>query len=82
MLFQPLIALLFQWQIRLGETLCYKFSSTGSKEEVNTIEVTYLEVRHIYSVANSYYFKLAQTDVKCICDCPGGGNTCSSITNR
>ena len=32
---------LFQWQIRLGETLCYKFSE-ASQEASSTIEVTYV----------------------------------------
>ena len=41
------ISLIFQWQIRLGETLCYKFSNKGDKgvqgqEAASTIEVTYL----------------------------------------
>jgi hypothetical protein len=35
------------------------------------IEVSFQSIRHVYPIANSYYFKLAQADVKCVCDCPG-----------
>ena len=63
----------FQWQIGLGETLCYRYSASGASATVapSMIEVTYQSVRHVYPVSNSYYFKLAQADVKCVCDCPG-----------
>eukprot|EP00093_Oithona_nana_P014457 14457.XXX_467503_458791_1 [CDS] Oithona nana genome sequencing. len=70
-----------QWQIRLGETLCYKFSDPAHQDQVSAIEVTYQNIRHVYSIANSYYFRLAQTKVQCNCDCPAGGNSCNSQTD-
>ena len=39
-------------------------------------------MKHVYSIANSYFFRLAKTKVKCNCDCPAGANSCNSVTNR
>ena len=36
-----LFKIVFQWQIRLGETLCYKFSDPANQDQVSAIEVTY-----------------------------------------
>ena len=78
-----------QWQIGLGETLCYRFrpstpggGSGSSLVKGSTIQVSFLNIRHIYPIANSYHFKLARVQPRCNCDCPGGSNFCNSKTDR
>ena len=94
----------FQWQIGLGDTLCYRFRSSGSSNGESrgqtplersapeekpssrglrgSIQVTFKSLKSVYSVVNSYYFKLARSNVNCVCDCPGGGNACNTYTDR
>ena len=68
------------WQIGLGETLCYKFKSESSSL-VGTVEVTYMSLKTIYSIMDSYQFPLVTSSVSCLCDCPGGASQCDSGTN-
>ena len=68
------------WQIRLGETLCYRFKSETSSL-VGTVEVTYVSLKSIYSILDSYQFPLVASSVQCLCDCPGGSSQCDSQTN-
>jgi len=68
------------WQIGLGETLCYRFKSeTGSLS--GTVEVTYVSLKSVYSIQDSYKFPLALSTISCLCDCPGGASQCSSTTD-
>ena len=68
------------WQIGLGETLCYRFKSETSSL-VGTVEVTYMSLKSIYSMLDSYQFPLVHSSVQCLCDCPGGHSQCDSQTN-
>ena len=65
------------WQIGLGETLCYKFRSETSSM-AGTVEVTYVSLKSIYSIMDTYKFPLVQSSVQCVCDCPGGVSHCHS----
>ncbi|XP_040568877.1 cell fusion protein aff-1 [Lepeophtheirus salmonis] len=69
-----------QWQIRLGETVCYRFKSETPSGLKGYIEVTYESIRSIYSISNHYFFRLAKSNVQCYCDCPGGSNSCNTNT--
>ena len=68
------------WQIGLGETLCYRFKSETSKL-AGMVEVTYMSLKTIYSIMDSYLFPLVYSSVTCLCDCPGGASQCDSGTN-
>ena len=68
------------WQIGLGETLCYRFKSETSSL-VGMVEVTYVSLKSIYSILDSYQFPLVHSSVQCLCDCPGGHSQCDSQTN-
>ena len=68
------------WQIGLGETLCYRFKSETSKL-AGMVEVTYMSLKTIYSIMDSYKFPLVSSTVSCLCDCPGGASQCDSHTN-
>ncbi|TRY75096.1 hypothetical protein TCAL_00601 [Tigriopus californicus] len=72
----------FQWQIGLGQTLCYQFKSPGNSDHGGLIEVSFRSMRSVYAIANSYFFKLAKTNLGCFCDCPGGANHCNTFTDR
>ena len=61
----------------LGETLCYKFKSESSGMS-GTVEVTYVSLKSIYSIMDSYKFPLVRSDIQCSCDCPGGASHCDS----
>ena len=63
------------WQIGLGETLCYRFSSE-SRGMSGTVEVTYLSLKSVYSIMDTYRFPLVRSQVSCLCDCPGGASHC------
>ena len=68
------------WQIGLGDTLCYRFKSEASSL-VGTVEVTYMSLKSIYPIMDSYQFPLVTSSVSCLCDCPGGASQCDSGTN-
>jgi len=68
------------WQIGLGETLCYRFKSETSNL-AGTVEVTYVSLKSIYSIMDSYQFPLVKSSVQCLCDCPGGSSQCDSQSN-
>ncbi|CAB4064408.1 unnamed protein product [Lepeophtheirus salmonis] len=70
-----------QWQIRLGETVCYRFKSETPSGLKGYIEVTYESIRSIYSISNHYFFRLAKSNVQCYCDCPGGSNSFFKISS-
>ena len=65
------------WQIGLGETLCYRFRSE-SRGMSGTVEVTYLSLKSVYSIMDSYRFPLMRSEVSCLCDCPGGASHCDA----
>ena len=76
------------WHLGLDTTLCYKFTSETSSSMSGTVEVTYVSLKSIYSIMDSYTFPLVQSQVQCTCDCPGGVsqcpsglNMCSNVTN-
>ena len=61
-LFTLIDVLLLCLQVGLGETLCYKFE--GERAELGgTVELTYLSLRSVYSVMDSYKFWLAASRV-------------------
>ena len=43
-----------------------------------TVEVTYVSLKSIYSIMDTYKFPLVRSDIKCSCDCPGGASHCDS----
>ena len=61
----------------LGETLCYKFKSESSGM-AGTVEVSYVSLKSIYSIMDTYKFPLVRSEIKCSCDCPGGASHCHS----
>ena len=48
---------------------------------VGTVEVTYVSLKSIYSIMDSYQFPLVHSSVQCLCDCPGGSSQCDPQTN-
>ena len=67
------------WQVGLGETLCYRFSSENSASGMSgTVEVTFLSLKSVYSILDSYRFPLVRSEVSCLCDCPGGVSHCDA----
>lgn len=83
------------WKIPLGSTLCYRYIFTVQgttvsliyrfKSDTSTlegmVEVTYMSLKTIYSIMDSYKFPLVSSSVSCLCDCPGGASQCDSHTN-
>ena len=61
----------------LGETLCYKFKSESSGM-AGTVEVSYVSLKTVYSVLDSFRFPLVSSSVSCVCDCPGGPSHCQA----
>ena len=55
------------WNIGLGETLCYRFRSETSDSE-GTVEVSYVSLKSIYSIMDTYKFPLVRSSVQCVCD--------------
>ena len=43
-----------------------------------TVEVSYVSLKSIYSIMDTYKFPLVRSDIKCSCDCPGGASHCDS----
>ena len=43
-----------------------------------TVEVTYVSLKSVYSIMDTYTFPLVHTRVQCTCDCPGGVSHCHS----
>ena len=39
--------------------------------------MSYVSLRSVYPVMESYWFWLAASRVSCLCDCPGGRSHCS-----
>jgi len=68
-----------RWHLGLDTTLCYKFN--GDHGEGGTVEVTYVSLKSVYSVMDTYKFPLVQSSVSCLCDCPGGASHCQSGHN-
>ena len=48
---------------------------------MGTVEVTYVSLKSIYSMLDSYQFPLVHSSVQCLCDCPGGHSQCDPQTN-
>ena len=46
-----------------------------------TVEVTYVSLKSIYSIMDTYKFPLVRSAVQCICDCPGGASHCHNGVN-
>ena len=80
----PLVFFYIQWRIGLHDTLCYRFFSLEDDDGGlrGSIQITFVSLKSLYSVSNSYEFGLAEAGVRCNCDCPGGGNICYTDTNR
>ena len=84
-------------QVGLQDTLCYRFHTkqalTGSVEVIlhpqnnrdcfqTVVQVSYVSLRSVYPVMESYWFWLAASRVSCLCDCPGGASHCSPHSTR
>ena len=67
--------------IGLGETLCYRFRSQASDSSQGTVEVTYVSLKSVYSIMDTYKFPLVRSSVQCVCDCPGGASHCHNGVN-
>ena len=46
------------------------------------MRISYLGLSSVYNVVNAYDFSLAAAEVRCLCNCPGGANTCDADTQR
>ena len=64
------------WQLGLTSSLCYKFLS--DRKVAGRVEVTYVSLKTIYSVLDSFRFPLVSSSVSCVCDCPGGPSHCQA----
>ena len=75
----------FQLQVRIGDTVCYRFrpdNGGGGEDDSGSVRISYLGLSSVYNVVNAYDFSLAAADVRCLCNCPGGANTCDADTQR
>ena len=70
------------WQLGLSSALCYKFQSDHQhqhhQEARGTVEVSYVSLKTIYPVMDTYRFPLVSSQVSCVCDCPGGPSHCEA----
>ena len=64
------------WQLGLGSALCYKFRS--EQEARGRMEVSYVSLKTLYSVLDTFTFPLVSSSVSCVCDCPGGPSHCQA----
>ena len=64
------------WQLGLANSLCYKFQS--DQEAAGRVEVSYVSLKTVYSVLDSFRFPLVSSSVSCVCDCPGGPSHCQA----
>ena len=75
-----------QLQVRIGDTVCYRFRpDEDDGDDSNgggTVRISYLGLSSVYNVVNAYDFSLAAAEVRCLCNCPGGANTCDADTRR
>ena len=53
------------------KSCCVRFNSESTGLE-GVVEVTYVSLKSIYSITDTYQFQLPQAHAECICDCPGG----------
>ena len=66
------------WQLGLSSALCYKFQSDQQQELTGTVEVSYVSLKTLYPVLDTYRFPLVSSQVWCVCDCPGGPSHCQA----
>ena len=59
----------------LKETACFSLD-TGQR-----YGVSFDEVKSVLQYKNSYQFGIPKAEVKCVCDCPGAEDFCSSLTD-
>ena len=80
---QPSLSFI-QLQVRIGDTVCYRFrpDDNDSSDGGGTVRISYLGLGSVYNVVNAYDFSLAAAEVRCLCNCPGGANTCDANTQR
>ena len=80
---QPSLSFI-QLQVRIGDTVCYRFrpDDNDSSDGGGTVRISYLGLSSVYNVVNAYDFSLAAAEVRCLCNCPGGANTCDADTQR
>ena len=71
-----------QLQLRIGDTVCYRFMPDEGDGDGGIIRISYLGLSSVYNVINAYDFGLAAAEVRCLCNCPGGANTCDANTLR
>ena len=76
-----------QLQLRIGDTVCYRFMPDDDDRDDGDgdggiIRISYLGLSSVYNVINAYDFGLAAAEVRCLCNCPGGANTCDANTQR
>ncbi len=45
------------------------------------MEVTYVSLRSVYSITDTYQFQLGAASAECSCDCPGGASACAPHTD-
>ena len=72
-------------QICVGDTVCYRFRPDNDGDgdgDGGIIRISYLGLSSVYNVLNAYDFSLAAAEVRCLCNCPGGANTCDADTQR
>ena len=79
---QPSLSFI-QLQVRIGDTVCYRFRPDDNQSDGGgTVRISYLGLSSVYNVVNAYDFSLAAAEVRCLCNCPGGANTCDADTQR
>ena len=55
---------------------CYRFKSEATGAS-GLVEVSYISLKSVYSIMDTYKFPLVQASASCVCDCPGGASHCS-----
>ncbi len=48
---------------------------------MGVVEVTYVSLRSVYSITDTYQFQLGSASAECSCDCPGGASACAPHTD-
>ena len=66
------------WQLGLASALCYKFQSDQQQQQqvTGSVEVSYVSLKTLYPVMDTYRFPLVSSQVTCVCDCPASAHVC------
>ena len=65
----------------LKETACFSLENSKYWHTSEVYGISLDDVKSVLLYANSYSFGIPNVDVKCVCDCPGAEDFCSSNTD-